>query len=176
MPTVVAGRPAADEFAPYYATYIDQVPGDDPITALEVQTAVTALVLGRIDTAKAAHRYAPGKWSVKEVIGHVTDAERVFSYRALRFARADATALPGFDENAWVPAAHFDEAPLADLLWAWRVQRTATLVLLRSLEAEAWQRRGTASGNPVSVRAIAWIIAGHERHHLGVLHERYGIA
>lgn len=175
MTAVIPGRPAADEFAPYYATYIDKVPGDDPLAALEAQTAETAVALGRVDTAKAGHRYAPGKWSVREVIGHITDAERVFSYRVLRFARADQTDLPGFDENAWMPHARFDAAPLADLIRAWRVQRTATLVLLRSLDAAAWTRRGTANGKPVSVRALAWIIAGHERHHLGVLRERYGI-
>src|SRR2546423_5296233 len=117
----------------------------------------------------------PGKWSIKEVIGHVTDAERVFSYRALRFARADTISLPGFDENAWVPAGNFGARSLADLAAELDAVRPATIALFRGLDAAALARRGTASDNAVSVRAIAWIIAGHERHHVALLHERYGV-
>src|SRR5256884_2618075 len=108
-------------------------------------------------------------------VGHVTDAERVFSYRALRFARADTISLPGFDENAWVPAGNFEARSLADLAAELDAVRRATIALFRGLDAAALARRGTASDNAVSVRAIAWIIAGHERHHVALLHERYGV-
>jgi len=168
-------RPVAPEYAPYYGRYIDKVPDGDLLRTLEDQGRETQAVLAGLSEAKALHRYAPGKWSVKEVIGHVTDTERVFSYRALRFARGDATALPGFDENAWVPAGSFDARSLADLAAELDAVRRATLALFRGLDAAALARRGTASDNAVSVRAIAWIIAGHERHHVALLHERYKV-
>jgi len=168
-------RPVAAEYAPYYGRYIDKVPDGDLLRTLEDQGRETQAVLARLSEAKALHRYAPGKWSVKEVIGHVTDTERVYSYRALRFARGDATALPGFDENAWVPAGSFDARSLADLAAELDAVRRATLTLFRGLDAAALARRGTASDNAVSVRAIAWIIAGHERHHVALLHERYKV-
>jgi len=168
-------RPVAAEYAPYYGRYIDKVPDGDLLRTLEDQGRETQAVLAGLSEAKALHRYAPGKWSVKEVIGHVTDTERVFSYRALRFARGDATALPGFDENAWVPAGSFDARSLADLAAELDAVRRATLALFRGLDAAALARRGTASDNAVSVRAIALIIAGHERHHVALLHERYKV-
>jgi len=168
-------RPVAAEYAPYYGRYIDKVPDGDLLRTLEDQGRETQAVLAGLSEAKALHRYAPGKWSVKEVVGHVTDTERVFSYRALRFARGDATALPGFDENAWVPAGSFDARSLADLAAELDAVRRATLALFRGLDAAALARRGTASDNAVSVRAIAWIIAGHERHHVALLHERYKV-
>jgi len=168
-------RPVAAEYAPYYGRYIDKVPDGDLLRTLEDQGRETQAVLAGLSEAKALYRYAPGKWSVKEVVGHVTDTERVFSYRALRFARGDATALPGFDENAWVPAGSFDARSLADLAAELDAVRRATLALFRGLDAAALARRGTASDNAVSVRAIAWIIAGHERHHVALLHERYKV-
>jgi uncharacterized damage-inducible protein DinB len=142
---------------------------------LEDQGRETQQLLAGVSDAKALHRYAPGKWSVKEVVGHVTDTERVFCYRALRFARADDKPLQGFDENAWVPAGRFDARSLEDLAGELDAVRRATIALLRGLDTEALARRGTANNNPISVRALAWIIAGHERHHVGILHERYGI-
>jgi uncharacterized damage-inducible protein DinB len=142
---------------------------------LEGQERETQRLLAGVSDAKALHRYAPGKWSVKEVVGHVMDTERVFCYRALRFARADDKPLQGFDENAWVPAGRFDSRSLADLAGELDAVRRATIPLLRGLDTEALARRGTANNNPISVRALAWIIAGHERHHVGILHERYGI-
>ena len=175
MTAAAIPRPVAPEYAPYYGRYIDKVPDGDLLRTLEDQGRETQAVLAGLSEAKALHRYAPGKWSVKEVIGHVTDTERVFSYRALRFARGDATALPGFDENAWVPAGSFDARSLADLAAELDAVRRATLTLFRGLDAAALARRGTASDNAVSVRAIAWIIAGHERHHVALLHERYKV-
>ena len=175
MTAAAIPRPVAAEYAPYYGRYIDKVPDGDLLRTLEDQGRETQAVLAGLSEAKALHRYAPGKWSVKEVIGHVTDTERVFSYRALRFARGDATTLPGFDENAWVPAGSFDARSLKDLAAELDVVRRATIALFRGLDAAALARRGTASDNAVSVRAIAWIIAGHERHHVALLHERYKV-
>jgi uncharacterized damage-inducible protein DinB len=176
MPTLTISRPAADEHVAYYSTYIDRVPDGDIIERLSTQIRDTIRLLSPIDEAKALHRYAPGKWSVKEVIGHMTDGERVFAYRALRIARADATPLAGFDENAWVPAGKFDARPLTGLLEEFAAVRVATVALFRSLDEETARRRGTANGNVITPRALAYIIAGHEFHHVGILKERYGIS
>ena len=175
-PTLRIARPEAGEHNPYYSRYIDKVPGDDAMPALESQIQETLAALRPLDETRAMHRYAPGKWSIKEVVGHVMDAERVFAYRALRFARADQAVLPGFEENEWVPAGRFDLRPFPGLLEEFETARAATLVLYRGFEEEWLTRSGTASGSPVSVRALAWIIAGHERHHLAILRERYGIS
>jgi uncharacterized damage-inducible protein DinB len=175
-PSVRIARPAANEHIPYFSRYIELVPGDDAMPHLESQIAASLAALRPLDEARALHRYATGKWSVKEVVGHVMDGERVFAYRALRFARADAAPLPGFEENEWVPAGRFDQRPLGDLLDEWAAAREATIALYRGFDEDALSRGGTASGNPVTVRALAWIIAGHERHHLKILRERYGIA
>lgn len=168
-------RPAADEYAPYYAGYIATVPDGDLRETLDRTFAEAMQWLRAVPEERGDHRYAPGKWSVKEVIGHVTDAERVFAHRLLRFARADETPLPGFDENAWVPAARFERRTLSALLDEWAAVRQATLALLRTLDEEELARRGTANGQPASVRALAWIIAGHALHHLRLLRERYGL-
>ena len=173
MPISELTRPAPTEHYSYYQTYVSQVPEGDLLALLALQRDSTAAVLSAIPEARAGFRYAPGKWSIKEVIGHISDAERVFAYRALRIARADVTPLPGFDENAWMPAAGFDRLTLAELAAGLRAVRESTLALFRGFPAEAWARLGTASGHPVSVRALAYILTGHERHHLRVLHERY---
>jgi hypothetical protein len=171
-----SGRPTADEFGAYYAGYIGLIPADEDIVPLLARQRETTLArFGSVTEGRGAHRYAPGKWSVKEVVVHLSDAERIFAYRALRIARGDGTPLPGFDENAYVPLSGADAQPLAALLTEWGQVRQATVSLFRHLPAEAWARRGTASGLPVSVRAVAWIIAGHERHHLRTLAERYGL-
>jgi uncharacterized damage-inducible protein DinB len=175
MPAPRIGHPAADEHIAYYGKYITLVPGDDAWPALERQLDGSLALLAPLDDARALHRYAPGKWSVKETLGHVIDVERVFAYRALRFARADATPLPGFDENAWVPAARFDARPLAELLDELRATRAASRELFRSLDPEAIGRRGTANDSPMTPRAAAWIICGHELHHRTLLRERYGL-
>lgn len=166
--------PAADEYAPYYGKYVALV-GPDVLAALESQARSTAALLAATPEAKGSFRYAEGKWSVKEVIGHLADAERVFAYRALRFARADETALPGFDENAWMPHANFDRRTLADMAAEFAAVRAATLAFARSLDDQVLARRGIASNNPVSVRGLLGIIAGHELHHVKILRERYGL-
>jgi hypothetical protein len=174
MPPTSISRPAADEHAAYYASYIALVPPGDLLTLLRDQGAETQAVVER-NPDKGDFAYAPGKWTVKEVIGHLADAERVFTYRAVRFARGDATDLPGFDENAYVAGGHFGERSLADLLAEYAAIRASTLALASGLSGEALLRRGTANHNPVSVRALLYICAGHERHHVGLLRDRYSL-
>jgi len=166
-------RPESDEYAPYYATYIDQVVGDCALTALEQQRDSTSSFLASLPESRAGYRYAPGKWSLREVIGHLSDAERIFSHRLLRFARNDQTALPGFDENAYVPEGRFEQRTLADVAREFTAVRESSLALVQNLDAETMLRRGTANGKVMSVRALAWVMAGHELHHLGVVRERY---
>lgn len=168
-------RPDPSEYFEYYGKYIALVKGDDVHSALAAQRGETAALLSGLTEAQAAHRYAPGKWSVKEMMVHVADVERVFAYRALRFARADKTALPGFDENEWAPWTGADARPLSEIAAELDAVRTATLALFDSLSPEAYARGGDANGRHITVRALAWIIAGHELHHRAVLRERYGI-
>ena|SRR5436305_11454996 len=166
-------KPEANEYAPYYGRYIDLVPEEELVGAAERQGRETAALLAGIGEEKAAYRYAPDKWSIKEVVGHVTDAERVFAYRVMAIARGEQQPLPGFDEKEWMRYAGFDARPFADVVEDLTATRRATLALLRSLPADAWTRTGTASGNPVSARALAYTLLGHERHHVRVLRERY---
>jgi hypothetical protein len=175
MSTTLISRPEATEYAPSYGGYISQVPGGDLLAILEDQRRDTQQLLAALPETRALHRYAPGKWSVKEVVGHVSDTERVFSYRALRFARGDAQPLAGFDEQAWVPAAGFDRRSLPDLLADLDAVRRATIALFRGFDAAALARKGTANNREITVRALAYVIAGHERHHLGILRERYRV-
>lgn len=168
-------RPGPDEHLPYYARYIDLVPGDDAAPALASQHDETRRALAGLDEAGAAYRYAPGKWSVKQVLGHVADVERVFSYRALRIARGDLTPLPGMDERAFAEAAGSEARTLASLVDELGAVRAASRTLFEALDPEALERRGTANDSVISARALAWIIAGHERHHLAILRERYRI-
>jgi hypothetical protein len=148
---------------------------EDPVDAMAAQFEETWGLLAPLTQERALYRYAPGKWTVKEVVGHLTDVERIMSYRALRIARGDATPLPAFDENTYVPAGGFDRRPLAHLLGELRTVRAASLDLFRSFDAAAWVRRGTVSEHPMSVRALACIIPGHERHTVEVLRTRYGL-
>lgn len=167
-------RPTPRDYAPYYAGYVSLVPAGDLLSILESQASETAQLLRSPAARERADlRYAPDKWTVKEVLGHVIDAERVFSYRALRFSRGDATPLPGFDEKLYTPAGEFGGRALEDLVDEFLLVRRATLALLRNLPAGGWQRRGVASNAEVSVLGLAYIIAGHELHHRGVLQTRY---
>jgi hypothetical protein len=171
-PTIA--RPGAGEFAPFYAGYIERAAAaGDVLALLERQAAEIGETFGAFGEARGGHRYAPGKWSVKEVAGHIADGERVFTYRALRAARADETAMPGFDENAWVAAAGFDRRPLREIVEELLAIRAATVRLVRGFDAAALARRGVANGNPFTVRAVVWIVAGHAAHHLHILRERY---
>jgi len=166
-------RPAADEHSPYYGAYVALVPDGDVVATLAGQVEATLAAVRPLTEEQARFRYAAGKWSVKEVVGHLTDAERVFTYRALWFGRGAGDPLPSFDEDAWVPPAEFDAVPLDELLDGFASVRSATVALLSQFPRDAWRRRGIASGKPITVRALAWITAGHERHHLRVLQERY---
>ena len=175
MNTRIVGRPEPDEIPSHYAAYIKRVPETDPVMVCASQIEETATLLRGLSETDALYRYGRGKWSIKEIVGHLADTERIMSYRALRIARGDVTPLPSFDENAYVPVANFDNRSLADLVGELRTVRAATLALLRTFDADAWRRRGTASGKPVSVRALAFMIPGHERHHVEILRTRYGV-
>lgn len=166
-------RPATTEYGPYYDRYIQLIPaGHDPLEQLRAQQGELHAMLGALSEEQALLRYAPGKWSIKETLGHVTDTERVFAYRALRIARGDQQPLPGFDQDAYVAQSGADARPLADLLREYDATRAATLALLESFSAETLDCLGTASDLPVSVRALSYMLAGHEAHHLQLWRER----
>lgn len=173
MTASVISRPQADEYATYYGNYIGKVPDGDLLAMLATQVGDTLQLIRDIPEARGTYRYAPDKWSIKEVLGHICDTERIMGYRALRIARADTTPLPGFEQNDYVPAGNFDRRTLADLGEELAAVRQATMHLFRHLGPEALARRGTASGNPFTPRALAYVIAGHERHHVGILKAKY---
>lgn len=166
-------RPAPDEHPPYFEGYLARLPEGDLLEILETQWEELGCLLEELGDGAADHRYAEGKWTVKEVLGHLLDAERIFAYRILRIARGDATPLAGFDENAFVAAANFAARPLESLLEEYDLVRGHSLALLRGLDPDAFARRGTSNGKEVTVRALAWLIAGHEHHHMTVLKEKY---
>ena len=166
-------RPGPEEYGPFHAGYVALVPEGDLLALLERQLGETTALLQSLPETRGDFAYAPGKWTIKEVVCHLSDAERVFAYRALRFARGDQTPLPSFDEQLWAPNSGASRRTLAGLTEEFRMVRGATLALLRGLPPEATTRSGVASGKETSVRALAWIIAGHERHHLKILRERY---
>jgi uncharacterized damage-inducible protein DinB len=165
-------RPGSDEHAQYFARYIGRVP-DDALESLRTSLEETIAVVRDIPEDQTARGYAEGKWSVREVMLHLADAERVFAYRALRFARGDSTPLASFDENSWTPASQANQRSMTSILGELRAVRAATIAFVEGLPEGAEIRRGTASGNPMSVRALVWIAAGHELHHRTVLEERY---
>ena len=175
MTALTLPRPGPGEAPPFQEEYIAEVTGENVGEQLVSQLADLERLCSTLDDAAALGRYSPGKWSIKEILGHLSDAERIFSYRLLRIARADTTPLPGFDENAYVPPARFDERPLRALLAEFRAVRLATMALIAGIPAEAWSRSGEASGHLVSARALAYVILGHAAHHLGVLRRRYGV-
>lgn len=175
MSSLILPRPAAGEAADFYQGYIAEVPGQNLGEQLVGQLADIERLYSTVDDSTGLARYAPGKWSIKEILGHLTDAERIFSYRLLCVCRGDSTPLPGFDENAYVPAGRFDERPLASLLAEFRAVRLSTIALAAGISPSAWSQRGVASGNAISGRALAYIIVGHASHHLTVLRNRYGV-
>ncbi|HKG91331.1 MAG TPA: DinB family protein [Gemmatimonadaceae bacterium] len=172
-PVFVPERPSESEYLPYYHKYVTLVPEGDIVGLLAQQVGETLGLLRGVSEERGMRRYAEGKWSIKEVAGHMADTERIFAYRALRIARADRTPLPGYEQDDYVRAANFDQRPLADLTDELAQVRRATVALFRGFDAEAWTRTGTANNAEVSVRALAYIIAGHERHHLDVLRTKY---
>lgn len=167
--------PQQDEYAAFYGRYIATLAGADLRQVLADQPETVRTACAGLSEAGALHRYADGKWSVKEVVGHISDTERVFAYRALRIARGDATPLAAFDENLYVAAAGFDRRSMGDLVDEFEAVRRQTLALLAGLDAPAWERVGTASEKRISVRALFYTIAGHARHHLRILASSYGL-
>ena len=168
-----AGRPQTGEYASYYQRYIDLATEDDVVAALDAQSHETATLLGGISEQQASHRYEPDKWTVKQLVGHIADSERIFAYRALCIGRGDTTPLPGFDQEPYVVNAASDDRPITELAEEVATVRKANVMMLRALPEEAWSRIGTASDNSITVRAVAFIILGHERHHLRILRGRY---
>ena len=174
LPTTVRERerkmliqpPANTEYNPYYHEYIRRVPPGDVLVLLETQIQSTLALLRTVSDEQASVRPAPEEWNIKEIIGHICDSERIFAYRALRFARGDETELPGFYQNPYVENGHFEERTLADLLDEFATIRKANLYLFRHLTAADSERSGIASGNPMSLRALVYAIAGHEHHHM----------
>ena len=169
-----SGRPAPGEYGEHAAADIARVAGDDAIEALaQSQREVNELVSSLDEASIAGRRYAPGKWTIKEVLGHMIDDERIFAYRILCIARRDRRPLESFDENEYVAGATFEALPLADLMAEYDVVRASTIALLRNLSAEAWDRRGDVAGYSATVRGLAFHVAGHELHHLDTLRRRY---
>lgn len=166
--------PAETEFAPFYAGYVAKVGAAGPLAVLRQQVTAFEKLRGLPD-AKGDYRYADGKWTVKELLGHMADAERVFAYRLLRIARGDKAPLAGFDENAWAEVAPHGKRALVQVVDDLIAVRRATITLMESLDETALGNIGLANNNPVTGRAICWIVAGHAQHHLGILGERYGV-
>jgi DinB family protein len=173
VPAARATKPDQSEFLPYYARYTDLVGEGDVVATLAAQMKETQALLHGLPPAMATHSYAPGKWTVNQMIGHVIDAERIFTGRALRFARSDSQPLPGFEQDPYVNNANFNAYPLAELAAELDAVRQATIFLFSHLDEAAWMRRGVASGAEVSVRALAYITAGHELHHRQLLKTKY---
>ena len=169
-------RPTESEYAPYYRGYVAHVNEEEILPVLRSQLEALDVLLNRVAPEQETYRYAEGKWSIREVVGHLIDAERVFGYRAFSIARGESKNLPAFDENEYMLSAPYDRIDLEDLLSELRLVRLSNIAMLRNLDEEAWSRMGTANDAPVSVRALAFIMAGHVRHHMGVLSQRYHIA
>ena len=165
-------RPDPSEYAPYYEKYIALVPETDALKAMKSAAETEVGFLSNVSESNAAVCHPPYTWTIKQVVGHLTDSERVFGYRALRFARGDSTPLPGFDENAYAKAIRLDDIPLGDLLAEFLSLRRSHVAFFEHLSDEAWQRRGTANNAAVTVRALAYILVGHERHHASILRKR----
>ncbi len=167
------GRPRAGEYVPYFERYISLVPGNDILGTLDEQRRQTLLLLSGRTEEEGNFRYAPDKWSLKEMLGHINDTERIFAYRALRMARNDPTPIEGFEQDDYVRYGPFARRPLEEMVEDYIAVRRATLTLFRNLDEAAWTRRGTANKNEVTVRALAYIVAGHELHHRRMLEEKY---
>lgn len=171
----MAGRPVEGEFAPFYAGYIARVPESDVLPVLESQPADLRALGSRV-AGRETYRYEPDKWSIRQTFGHLIDTERVMGYRAFCIGRGEENALPGFDENAYVTGAHPDERTVAEMADEFSLVRAATLCAIRRWAVQQWDQIGTANGNRVSARALAFIMAGHVRHHIAILRDRYGVA
>jgi hypothetical protein len=166
-------RPESTEYAPYYERYISLVAGADILETLAAQPDEIRALLATLPEEKGNYRYAEGKWTIKELISHIIDGERIFSYRALRISRGDKTPIEGFEQDDYIANSNANNRTFADLLDEFTLERQANIHLIKNISAVGAEEMGTASGNPVSARAIAYIMAGHVRHHIGVLKEKY---
>ncbi|CAN5505205.1 DinB family protein [soil metagenome] len=169
----VAARPSKDEYAEYYETYISLVEETDIVAAMQNQLQEIEQFFAGISEEKSLYAYAEGKWTIKEVIGHLSDGEKIFAYRALRISRADKTPIEGFEQDGYIENSNFNSMKLADLVEEFVLSRKLTLILFKNLTEEAWTRIGTANNDTISVRALAYIMVGHIRHHIKILRERY---
>lgn len=166
-------RPQTNEHPAYYTHYIGLVKGDNILKQLEDQVIDIQAIISEIPEEKESYAYAPGKWTIKEVLGHIIDTERIMAYRALRFARKDKTALPGFDENEYVANSDYNKRTLYDIAHEFAIVRESNLALFKHFNEEALDQRGTANNNEATVRAILFMIAGHANHHLNVIKTKY---
>lgn len=171
----MTSRPAENEFATYFLRYISLVPESDVLPVLEMQVAELERLARWIPPERETYRYGPDKWSIREVFGHLIDAERVFAYRAFCISRGETAPLPSFDENAYVAGSRYNDRKLPDLLTEFTLLRKSGIAFLSRLHDAEWRRMGTASNHPVSVRALAFIMAGHVRHHVNGLRTSYGV-
>jgi uncharacterized damage-inducible protein DinB len=167
------GRPQPNEVGSYFFTYIDQVPGDNPLPVIENQLDEYEPLFSAVSEEKSLHRYGPDKWSIRQVLNHISDTERAFAFRALWFARGFDTPLPSYDQEISAAGANADAISWAAHREEFKRIRLATISLFRNLPEEGWMRTGTASGNPFTVRALAFIISGHVTHHVKILRQRY---
>ncbi len=168
-------RPRPDEYDAAFERYVSRVPETDILAALEAQPAEMAAAFRSVPPAREEYRYAPGKWTIRGVLGHILDAERVFGYRALCISRGEKTSLPAFEEDDYAARAGHDLRPIASLLDEYATLRKSHVLMLRHVDDDAWTRFGTANALPVTPRAIAYILVGHPRHHMAVLAEKYGV-
>lgn len=166
-------KPEANEYASYYEKYVSLIDDDDVIAVLESQLDATVACLRGLSEEQGNYAYEPGKWTIKELVGHVNDGERIFAYRAMCIARGDKTPLPGFEQDDYIAGANFNAQTLADLTTEFELIRRSNLAMLKQFSDEAWVRQGTASNNPITARALVYIIAGHEAHHINILRSRY---
>lgn len=166
-------RPEKTEYNEYYERYVSLVPETEIVSVLDRQQAELAEIFKEIDEEKSLHAYAEGKWTIKQMLGHLSDGERIFGYRALRISRADTTPIEGFEQDGYIENSNFNDTKLSELIEEFLYIRRANVLLFQNLTGEAWTRAGTASDSPVSVRALAYIMAGHVRHHIRILQERY---
>jgi hypothetical protein len=171
--TTQSVKPGAGEYAPYYEKYVSLVPEGDIVETLSKQSGETLALLRSIPEERAGHAYEPGKWSIRQLVGHVIDTERIFAYRALAIARGERASLPGMEQDEYMEHASFDGRTLESLCEEFAHVRRANVLMMRGFDADAWARRGVASDNEVTVLALAHIIAGHELHHVNVLRARY---
>ncbi len=166
-------KPTKGDYPEYFETYFKNIKDKNPIELMESQKIEISSLLSGLSEAKANYRYAEGKWSIKEVLGHLIDSERVFCYRAVAIARGETQSLPGFEQDDYVHYGNFDSRELSDLLDEYQKVREATIPLLKSFDEKDYDKRGVANNNPLTVRAVMFLIPGHEKHHLNILKERY---